>query len=92
MLRNFHNQGIADELYYFRDKDGREVDFLIPEGNLLNLYECKWHDESGEIPKNIKKIINIFGEETVKRICTLTTVPQNTPISPTFRVSNPIDL
>ncbi|MEE9426089.1 MAG: ATP-binding protein [Methylococcales bacterium] len=92
LLRNFHNQGIADELYYFRDKDGREVDFLIPEGNLLNLYECKWHDESGEIPKNIKKIINIFGEETVKQICTLTTAPQNTPISPTFRVSNVIDL
>lgn len=83
---------MADALYYFRDKDGREVDFLIPEGNLLNLYECKWQDESGEIPKNIRKIITIFGEENIKQICTLTTADQNTPISDTFRVSNVIDL
>ncbi|HEB86917.1 MAG TPA: ATP-binding protein [Gammaproteobacteria bacterium] len=92
LLRSLHNQGKGDALYYFRDKDGREVDFLIPEGNLLNLYECKWQDESGEIPKNIKKLIKIFGEETVKQVCTLTTATKNIPISKTFRVSNTIDL
>ncbi len=92
MLRSLHNQGKPDKLYYFRDKDGREVDFIIPEGNLLTLYECKWQDESGEIPKNIRKIITIFGEDNIKQICTLTTVPQNTPINDKFRVSNVIDL
>jgi len=92
LLRSLHNQGLADELYYFRDKDGREVDFLIPEGNLLNLYECKWQDESGEIPANIRKIMKIFGEENIKQICTLTTTTQNTPMNHTFRVSNVIDL
>ncbi len=92
LLRHLHNQGKLDALYYFRDKDGREVDFIIPEGNLLNLYECKWQDNSGEIPNNIKKIISIFGEKNIKQLCTLTTVTQNTPINTQFRVSNVIDL
>ena len=92
LLRSLHNRGKPDELYYFSNKDGREVDFLIPKGNLLNLYECKWQDESGEIPKNIRKIISIFGEENIKQICTLTTATHNTHISKTFRVSNVVDL
>jgi len=92
LLRSLHNQGMADEIYYFRDKDGREVDFLIPEGNLLNLYECKWNDASGELPKSIKRILPVFGEETVRQITTLTTVPQKTRISEKFNVSNVVEL
>lgn len=92
LLRSLQNQGKADELYYFRDKDGREVDFLIPQGNLLTLYECKWHDESGEIPKNIRQIIKIFGEENIHQLCTITTAPRKIQISKQFRVSNVVDL
>ncbi len=92
MLRSFHNQGRTADLYYFRDKDGREVDFIIPEGNLLNLYECKWSDESGEVPKNIKKLTPVFGKENIKQMCTITTATKNTPISPFFRVTNVIEL
>ncbi|VAW83389.1 ATPase, partial [hydrothermal vent metagenome] len=92
LLRSLHNQGKADEIYYFRDKDGREVDFLIPEGNLLNLYECKWRDESGELPGNIKKVIRIFGEQNVNQITTLTTATKKTRISEQFSVSNVAEL
>jgi len=69
-------QGKADEVYYFRDKDGREVDFIISEGNILNLYECKWADESGEIPANIKKLSPIFGPENINQIITITNIVQ----------------
>ncbi|HEC13762.1 MAG TPA: ATP-binding protein, partial [Acidiferrobacteraceae bacterium] len=86
LLRSLHNQGKADEIYYFRDKDGREVDFLIPEGNLLNLYECKWHDVSGVVPKNIKRISKIFGEEYINQICTISTAAKKIQIDKTFRV------
>ncbi len=92
LLRSLHNQGRADEVYYFRDKDGLEVDFLIPAGNLLNLYECKWNDESGEIPKNIKKLKTIFGEENINKITTITTSIKSTQINEQFRVSNVVEL
>ena len=92
LLRSLHNQGKADEIYYFRDKDGREVDFMIPAGNLLNLYECKWNDESGEIPKNIKKLKPIFGEENINKITTITTSIKSTQINEQFRVSNVVEL
>lgn len=92
LLRSLHNQGKADEIYYFRDKDGREVDFLIPQGNLLSLYECKWHDERGELPKNIKKIRPIFGEENIYQITTITTATQKTRIDEKFSVSNVVEL
>ncbi len=92
LLRRLHNQGLADEIYYFRDKDGREVDFLIPEGNRLKLYECKWSDESGEIPSNIKKLSPVFGEENIQHITTITTAPQKTQISSKFTVTNVAEL
>ncbi len=92
LLRSLHNQGRADEIYYFRDKDGLEVDFLIPAGNLLNLYECKWNDESGEIPKNIKKLKPIFGEENINKITTITTSIKSTQINEQFRISNVVEL
>jgi len=88
LLRSLHNQGQADEIYYYRDKDGLEVDFLIPEGRLLNLYECKWHDESGELPRNIKKIVRVFGEEQINQITTITTTIKKVRISENFSVSD----
>ncbi len=91
LIRNLHSEGKADEVYYFRDKDGREVDFLIPTGNLLNLYECKWHDESGQIPKNVTKLIPTFGEENIKHITTITTSVNKTQISKKFSVSNVLE-
>ena len=92
LLRSLHNQGRADEIYYFRDKDGLEVDFLIPEGNLLNLYECKWHDESGERPKNVNKIVRVFGEERINQIMTITTTTTKIRISEKFSVSDVVSL
>ncbi len=92
LLRSLHSQGKSDEIYYFRDKDDREVDFLIPQGNLLDLYECKWSDESGEIPNNINKLIPIFNKDNINSITTLTTTAQRTRISEKFTVSNVIEL
>lgn len=92
LLRSLHNQGKADEIYYFRDKDGREVDFMIPEGNLLNIYECKWQDESGNVPKSVKKMIGIFKEENINQITTITTTAKKVRITEQFNVSNVVEL
>jgi len=29
---------------------------LVPEGNRLRLYECKWNDDSGRPPKNVDRL------------------------------------
>jgi predicted AAA+ superfamily ATPase len=36
------NAGRQRELYYFRDQQGLEVDFVVPEGGDLRLVEAKW--------------------------------------------------
>ncbi|MEA3410041.1 MAG: ATP-binding protein [Pseudomonadota bacterium] len=92
LLRSMHNQGKADEIYYFRDKDGREIDFLVPEGNRLRLYECKWNDDSGRLPKNVDRLKPVFGEENIRQVTTITTTPEKTRISDTFSVSNVVEL
>jgi hypothetical protein len=43
IVKNQINSGARKELYYFRDQQGLEVDFLVPgPGNLLHLIEVKW--------------------------------------------------
>ncbi|MBF0532699.1 MAG: ATP-binding protein [Candidatus Omnitrophica bacterium] len=47
------------ELCYFRDIDGREVDFVVTENNLpITLVECKWAD--AEIGKAMRYLKNKF--------------------------------
>lgn len=47
------SEGRDVELRYFRDTDGREVDFLLVEGRRpLLAVECKWGDQ--EIDKNLR--------------------------------------
>ena len=54
-------EGLGHELRYFRDKDGREVDFVVMEGkNPTLLVECKWGD--AEIDKNLKYLKTKFPE------------------------------
>ena len=47
------------ELRYFRDKDGREVDFMVIEGNTpVLIVECKWGD--AEIDRSLKYLKSKF--------------------------------
>ena len=92
LLRSLHNQGKADEIYYYRDKDGHEVDFLIPQGNQVCLYECKWNDESGTLPKNVAKIVKIIGRNNIAQITTVTTAARKTELSKRFNVTNIVEL
>ena len=46
-------QGRDVDLHYFRDPDGREVDFIISEkGTPLSAIECKWSD--ARVDKNLR--------------------------------------
>lgn len=54
-------QGLDLELRYFRDVDGREVDFVVTERRkILSLIECKWAD--AEIDRSLKYMKARFPE------------------------------
>ena len=54
-------QGIDLELRYFRDSDGREVDFVVTDkGRPEILVECKWAD--GNLDKSLRYLKSKFPE------------------------------
>ncbi|HPI13406.1 MAG: ATP-binding protein [Spirochaetota bacterium] len=51
MVRKYANRCRRPAIYYFRDHHGHEVDFIVPVGGRLKLYECKWsEDPSADVP------------------------------------------
>ncbi len=70
VLRYFANRGLKDDLYFFRDSHGHEVDFIIPSGNRLHLIECKWSldmNRASGVFGSIEKIIppDLISKKTV---------------------------
>ena len=55
------SEGLDWDLRYFRDRDGREVDFVITDrGTPVLLVECKWTD--GDTDRNLKYLKARFPE------------------------------
>jgi predicted AAA+ superfamily ATPase len=48
LVKNFMNRGLRPEVYFWKDKTGREVDFIVEGGKGLIALEAK----SGETPKD----------------------------------------
>ncbi|MBA3065247.1 ATP-binding protein [bacterium] len=79
LLKARYNEGKTENLYFFRDSHGVEVDFIIEEGNVLHCYEAKSSATLNPemlnglffLKKNIKKeiILNVIygGDESCKR-------------------------
>lgn len=51
IIRRFTSQGKKPQIYFYRDHYGLEVDFVLPVGEKLKLYECKWSEHP---PKSVK--------------------------------------
>lgn len=92
LIRHFCNQGLPLNLYYFRDNHGNEIDFIVPEGNRLIIYECKWKLQNGTIPKNIKKIESIIGKENIKLSKVITSASSGSLIASNCQLTTLIDL
>lgn len=92
LIRNFCNKGLPTNLYYFRDNHGNEIDFLMPEGTRVELYECKWKLQSGIPPKNIAKLNAIIGEDSVKLSKIITSSKSSEQIAKNCLRTNLIDL
>ena len=61
------SEGVDWELRYFRDIDGREVDFVITDNRRpIHLIEAKWSDES--IAKGLRYLKTRFSEAEAHQI------------------------
>jgi predicted AAA+ superfamily ATPase len=65
MVRWYANRGRLAPLYFYRDHYGREVDLVIPVGERLKLFECKWSEMPSRRVKGFDEIIGLIGEENV---------------------------
>ncbi len=92
LVRNFCNKGLPLNLYYFRDNHGTEIDFIIPEGTKVHLYECKWKLQNGVSPKNISKLKKIIGDDNIKSIKIITSAKTSEQISSDCSVATLIEL
>ena len=49
IIKSYGNKGVLDiPLYFFRDRDGNEIDLLVSEGNTLYPVEIKKHADPGK--------------------------------------------
>lgn len=65
LVRSYAHRGFSADLYFYRDHTGKEVDFVIPVGEKLELFEVKWAEEAPEALPGFKEIDKLLGPENV---------------------------
>jgi predicted AAA+ superfamily ATPase len=71
-------EGLDLELRYFRDRDGREVDFVVVEGRRPRLVvECKWAD--AEVDRSLRYLRERFPEADAWQVSATGTKDYRTP-------------
>lgn len=92
LIRNFTNNGLPVSLYYFRDNHGVEVDFIVPEGTRLTVYESKWRYQSSTSPENFEKFKAIVGEKNIKEFKVVTSSSTSAKITKNCTLTNLVEL
>ena len=65
LYRSFCNKGKRPNIYFYRDQWGREVDFVIPVGEKLKLYECKWSENPDTRIIGFKELETLIGKKNI---------------------------
>ena len=65
MVRWYANRGKTASIYFYRDHWGHDVDFLIPVGEKLKLFECKWSETPAHTVKGFKGIRKLIGDKNI---------------------------
>ncbi len=65
MVRWYSNRGRKPEFYFYRDHYGHEVDFVIPVGRKLKLFECKFSESPSEHVRGFEEIEKLVGSENI---------------------------
>ena len=64
IIRRFANLGKSANVFFYRDHQGLEIDFVIPVGDKLKLYECKWAEKPPAI-KGFYDLAGLVGEKKI---------------------------
>ena len=65
IVRHFATQGMVARLHFYRDRDGKEVDFLIDVGDKLHLIECKWNVNANLLVAGFEEIRQRIGDDGI---------------------------
>lgn len=65
IVRHYANQGLRRDLYFYRDHQGREIDFLIPAAGRFVLIECKWAESPGSTQRGFSEFGSLVGPENI---------------------------
>jgi uncharacterized protein len=71
ILSSYYEKGFdADNLYYFRNQSGQELDFIIEEGGVLTAIEAKFSErpDLDKIKKNYQALKNFYGDKAIKKL------------------------
>jgi uncharacterized protein len=62
IVRRFANRGQNPNVFFFRDHQGHEVDFVVPVGEKLNAVECKWAERPDPRHRGIEHLRSLVGK------------------------------
>ena len=65
IVRHFANRIRPSRLYFYRDRHGTEVDFLLPVGDRLHLVECKVSDTPPAQPRGFAALRALAGDAAI---------------------------
>jgi len=77
IVRAYANSARRPSVYFYRDHEGHEVDFVIPVGETLALFECKWTETPTAQTKGFSAVEKIFGPDNIRAKTILTPVRGN---------------
>lgn len=59
---SYDNRAVRGQIFYFRTKDGAEIDFVIPKGpNSFDCFECKWSEHPKFSPVGLAELEKATG-------------------------------
>lgn len=68
LRKSLQNRALNEKIYYFRNRDGVEVDFLIPRGTECLAFECKY-SENPKVDLRPIKVLEQATNLTVRNLC-----------------------
>ena len=71
LQKHISNNDLSNKIYFFRDHDGHEIDFVVPQGSRFHLIECKWSENPKYESRNFDAFLKRFGEDSIlsKSLC-----------------------
>jgi uncharacterized protein len=93
LVRSYAHRGYQADLYFYRDHAGKEVDFVIPVAEKLELFEVKYAEEvQSELP-GFKEMDKLIGPENVvsRTVITPDPGPPRTIASRGFTIRSCVD-